>query len=113
MRFHISLRPTRDSRLDKQEIADQRATHRATRHLREAYRLNAVILLGSGWSPGDVADALLIDADSVRNYFKRYKDGGIERLLRMNCIGSEAPLSPQQLAELDAHLQRHVYSHPA
>jgi hypothetical protein len=60
-----------DYRLSTQELTELRAAHRATRNAREASRLNAVILLGSGWSPPAVADALLIDADSVRNYFKR------------------------------------------
>jgi transposase len=103
------LHPMREYRLDKQELADLRAAHRSVRNAREAYRLNAVILLGSGWSPTDVAGALLIDADSVRTYFKRYKNGGIDGLVRMNYVGSEALLSPEQLAELDAHLQEHVY----
>jgi transposase len=99
----------KDYRLSKQEIAELRSAHRSTRHGREAYRLNAVILLGSGWSPPAVADALLIDADSVRNYFKHYKEGGVDKLLRMNYVGSEALLSPAELAVLDRHLQAHLY----
>jgi hypothetical protein len=35
---------------------------------------------------------LLIDPDTVRSYFKRYKDGGLDALLRMNYVGSEALL---------------------
>ena len=87
-----------DYRLDKQELAELRAAHRAARNAREAYRLNAVILLGSGWSPSEVAAALLIDDDTVRNHFKRYKQGGLAALERMNYVGSEALLTPAQLA---------------
>jgi transposase len=79
-----------DYRLDKQELAELRAAHRGTRNVREAYRINAVILLGNGRSAADVADALLIDPDTVRTYFKRYKNGGLDALLRMNYFGSEA-----------------------
>jgi hypothetical protein len=43
--------------------------------VREAYRINAVILLGKGRAPADVADALLIDPDTARDYFKRYQEG--------------------------------------
>jgi hypothetical protein len=68
-----------DYHLDKQELAELRAAHRAARNAREAYRLNAVILLGSGWSPSEVAAALLIDDDTVRNHFKRYKQGPAAR----------------------------------
>ena len=73
-----------DYRLSEQELAELRAAHRRAPNVREAYRINAVILLGRGRTPGDVADALLIDPETVRTYFKRYKKGGIEELLRMN-----------------------------
>ena len=66
-----------DYPLNQQELAELRAAHRAARNVREAYRLNAVILLGSGWSPSEVAAALLINDDTVRTHFKRYKAGGI------------------------------------
>lgn len=99
----------RDYRLTKEELADLRAAHRATREVREAYRLNAVILLGRGHTVAAVADALLIDPDTVREYYKRYQKGGIDELLRMSFVGSEALLDADQLAELDAHLQTHLH----
>jgi transposase len=98
-----------DCRLNKQELAELRAAHRATRNAREAYRLNAVILLGSGWSPSEVAAALLIDDDTVRNHYKRYKRGGLAALERMNYVGSDALLTPEQLDEFDAHLQQELH----
>jgi transposase len=79
------------------------------RELREAYRINAVILLGQGRTVADVADALLLDPDTARSYFKRYKDGGGEELLRMSYVGSETLLNPAQLAELDAYRRSHLY----
>jgi transposase len=95
-----------DYRRDKQELAELRAAHRGTRNVREAYRINAVILLGNGRS---AADALLIDPDTVRSYFKRYKNGGLDALLRMNYVGSEALLDDSQLEELRDHLRTHLY----
>ncbi len=79
-----------DYRLTEQELAELRQAHRQTRNVREAYRLNVVILLGRGRTDADVADALLIDPDTVRDYFKRFKRGGLDELLRMNFVGSEA-----------------------
>jgi hypothetical protein len=61
-----------DYRLDKQELAELRAAHRRALNVREAYRINAVILLGKGRAVSDVADALLFDPETVRTYFKRY-----------------------------------------
>jgi len=96
-------------RFDKREMEELRAAHRQARNVREAYRINAVLLLGKGRTVGDVADALLMDPDTVRTYFKRYKKGGIEGLLRMNYVGSEALLNEVQLSELDTHLQEHLF----
>jgi transposase len=98
-----------DYRLTNQELTELRAAHRAARNAREAYRLNAVILLGSGWSAAEVAAALLVDDDTVRNHFKRYKRGGLTALERMNYMGSEALLAPEQLVELDSYLQSHLH----
>ena len=65
-----------DYRLSVETIAELRRAHRSTRDKREAYRINAVLLLANGWSAEQVAEALLIDPNSVRNYFKRYREGG-------------------------------------
>lgn len=98
-----------DYRLSEQDLAELRAAHREVREIREAYRINAVILLGQGRSVKDIADALLMDPETVRNYFKRYKKGGVAELLHMSYVGSEALLTAEQLCALDAHLQSEVY----
>lgn len=98
-----------DDRLSAEELAELRAAHRRVREIREAYRINAVILLGQGRAVKDVADALLLDPETVRSYFKRYKKGGLDDLLRMSYVGSEALLNSTQLRALDAHLQDTVY----
>jgi hypothetical protein len=64
--------------------------------MREAYRINTVILLGKGRTGADVADALLIDPQRIRTYFKRYKKGGLDELLRMSYVGSDALLDVVQ-----------------
>jgi len=98
-----------DRRPDKRELAELRTAHRQVRDVREAYRINAVILLGQGRTVADVADALLFDPDTVRGYFKRYREGGLDGLLGMAYVGSEALLDAALLAELDADLQTHLY----
>jgi len=98
----------RDYRLSNQQLAELRAAHRAARDVRAAYRINAVILLGVGWKAADVSAALLVDADTVREDFKRYEQGGLDGLLRMSYVGAEALLDTEQLKALDAHLQRQL-----
>ena len=65
--------------------------------------------MGQRRTVADVADALLFDPDTVRGYFKRYQEGGLDRLLRMAYVGGEAFLAVAQWAELDAHLQTQLY----
>lgn len=98
-----------DYRLTSKQLEELRAAHREVSEIHSAYRIHTVILLGQGWSVAQVPDALLIDSETVRRYFKRYRKGGIEKLLRMRYAGAEALLNEQQLAELDAHLQTKVY----
>ena len=98
-----------DYELSPYELEQLRAEHRIAREKRQADRLKAVILFGSGWSAEQVAEALLIDPDTVRSYFKRYQQGGIQRLLGMAYRGGEGWLSDEQLIELDIHLQHTLY----
>ena len=61
-----------------------RVAHRVTKNKREAYRINALLLLGKGWTYVQVSDALLIDEETLRNYIKRYRTGGLKSLLSNN-----------------------------
>ena len=98
-----------DYSLPAQKIAELRAAHRRTRDKREADRIKAVVLLASGRTAEDVAEALLIDPNTVRNHFKRYQQGGLSGLLHVAYRGSDCELSEADLAILDAHLQDQLY----
>jgi transposase len=98
-----------DYSLPARELHELRAAHRVTREKREADRIKAVILLASGWAAEDVADALLIDPNTVRNHFKRYREGGLPGLRHLAYCGSACELSEAQLAILDTHLQSELY----
>ncbi len=98
-----------DYGLTSDELTQLRAAHRRTRDQREADRIKAVILLASGWRAEDVAEALLVDPNTVRNHVKRYRAGGLAELLKVEYRGSDAQLSDTQLDRLDLHLQEHLY----
>ena len=68
----VALPPCTTIVLRKEELADLRAAHCGTRIVRETRRINPVMLLGNGRSTADVADALLVDAETVRASFNRY-----------------------------------------
>jgi len=67
---------------------------------RVARRANAMILLDKGWSCERVAEALLIDDDSVRSWYKLYSEHGITGLAVFNFQGSQSHLSQEQEAAL-------------
>ena len=61
--------------LSLDEISSLKRTHRTTKKKREADRIKAIILLGTGWTIRQVAEVLLLDDETTRNYFKRYNEG--------------------------------------
>lgn len=96
-------------KLSDAELRSLRVAHREAKNKRSAYRINAMILLGQGWTVTQVAEALLLDEGTIRNYIRRYKKGGIEGLGRDKYKGSEGYLNQAQLRTLDEHLQAHTY----
>lgn len=98
-----------DFSLPAKQLVELRVAHRLPRDNREADRIKAVVLLASGRTAEDVADALLIDPNTVRSHFKRYQQGGLSGLLHVAYRGSDCELSEADRAILDAHLQTHLY----
>lgn len=94
--------------LSQAELDELEYEHRHTSDKRYADRLKAVYLLGSGWQVSQVAQALMIDRESVRNHHKRYRKGGLMALLRNDAGGSECALNSEQRQQLATYLQSHL-----
>src|ERR1700747_2158148 len=56
-------------------------------------RANAVVLLDGGWSAQQVADALLMNDDTIRDWHKLFEQHGIEGLTSFDMGGSAGFLS--------------------
>ncbi len=95
--------------LTGQELADLELEHRHATDKRYADRVKAVYLSGKGWSVTKIAEALLIDRETVRNHFKRYRKGGLAALQRNDAGGSDAALTEEQQRLLDQHLRENLY----
>ena len=95
--------------LSSKELLHLRRAHRRTRSKRKSYRLNAVVLLGQGWTYVDVAKALLIDVSTLRNYVHRYKQKGIVGLLSDDYECNANKLTDAEMRQLDMHLQEVTY----
>ncbi|WP_292988894.1 helix-turn-helix domain-containing protein, partial [Nitrosomonas sp.] len=95
--------------LTDQELDDLEFEHRHATDKRYADRVKAVYLLGKGWTVTKIAEALLIDRETVRNHFKRYRKGGLSALQQNDAGGSDAALTKEQLQFLDQHLSENLY----
>lgn len=95
--------------LTAQEEIALRIAHRSAKNKRHAYRIHAVILLGTGWTYEETAAALFLDDETLRNYVKRYKNNGVDALITDHYKGSHAKLTAEELRELDQHLETNTY----
>ena len=59
-------------------------------------RANAIVLLDAGWSAREVANAFLLDDDTIRGWRKLYEQRGIEGLTTFDTGGSSSYLSAAQ-----------------
>jgi transposase len=72
-------------------------------------RMNALLLLDDGWTAERVAEALFIEAETVREHRKLYQTSGLSGLERLNYEGSTPALNEAQLETLKAELDAHLY----
>src|SRR5271169_513241 len=65
-------------------------------------RANALVLLDDGWSCQEVAEALLLNDDTIRGWHKLFEQRGIEGLTSFDMGGSASFLSAAQEEALKA-----------
>ena len=92
--------------LSDQERVTLRAQHKQERDKRIADRIKAVLLYDNGWSPQQIAKALFISDQAVREHVEEYK---ASNKLKPESGGSEEKLSKKQSEQIEAHLQEHTY----
>lgn len=88
------------------QLSELRIAHKSECYKRSAYKINAVILLGSGWKLKEVREALLLDEETLRDYVRRYKTGGIETLISDHYQGSEPWLTTEEFKILSDDASR-------
>ncbi len=95
--------------LTEEQLLELRKAHRAERNRNAAYKINAVILLGTGWNLKQVKEALLIDNETLRSYVEKYKSGGIKDLLRTYHQGRVCHLDESQQETLREKLESTIF----
>jgi hypothetical protein len=79
----------KDYKLSKEAIVELEALHRSLRDKRQADRVKAIIALSKGWPAAQIAEILLFDEKTSRNYFERYQQGGVSALLDDHYPGAD------------------------
>lgn len=92
--------------LSPEERENLRAQHKKERDKRICYRINAVLLADIGWSCSQIANALLLSDEAVRQHVQDYQ---ASRKIKPENGGSMSKLNPQQTEALLKHLQEHTY----
>lgn len=92
--------------LSKLERTDLRLKHRKERDRRIADRIKAVLLADKGWTYRAVAEALMLDEETVSQHVQDYQE---HQKLKPENGGSQSKLNAAQTQELIAHLETHTY----
>jgi len=83
-----------------------RKQHRRERDRRVADRIKAVLLSDKGWSYRHIAEALMLDEESISQHVTDYKE---RAKLKPENGGSSSNLNAHQTAELLSHLELTTY----
>ena len=89
-----------------EERAQLRMQHKKERDKRICDRIKAVLLFDKGWSASEIAEALLLSEDAIREHVIEYKTS---KKLKPKGGGSVEKLSVEQAQELETHLHKHTY----
>lgn len=97
--------------LTTEEVLELRNAHKRQRkrNASAAYKINAIILLGTGWTFREVSEALLLDDETLRNYVKKYRTGGIKALIQTLHQGRQAHLTREQSKALCDALESKIF----
>ena len=95
--------------LNEEERISLIAELKSEKYRKHADRIRVILLLDDEWPYKKICEAFFIDEGTIRNWRKRYKEGGLERLFNDRWNIKKCSLSPEQLIELTEHLEQTTY----
>jgi transposase len=95
--------------LSHQHIHNLRVQYRKIKGQRFADRIRIVFALVEYFTPTQLSKIFLLDADTIRCYFRLYNEGGINCLLEICYEGHRSFLSNDQKEKLKYHLRQNIY----
>ena len=112
MSYLLSIQRMKGFELTPEQQQELRAALAITRNknrAKDSVKINALLLLGTGWTLSEVSDALFLDTETIRSYVSRYKAGGLKKVLKALHRGSSPRLSSSQLEALCEELDSEIY----
>lgn len=97
--------------LKTEELAKLNTVLRQEHNKRYAYRIHAVILLGTDYTLKKVREVLFIDDETLRRYVENYQVDGIPGLLSDNRGGKAYSLTDSQIKLLHHELDSRIHLH--
>jgi transposase len=92
-----------------QELHVARLSAKSCKDINAAYKIHAIILLGSGMTSSEVSDVLFVNIDTLGTYIKKYVKGGVNELCQTNYLGRQPLLDDKQQALLVIELSSKIY----
>lgn len=83
--------------------------HREEKEKRIADRIKTILNLNDGYSFNEISKFLLLDDDTLRNYFDIYIREGVDGLMHLKYVSGLSYLSSKEIEKLDLHLQKEMY----
>jgi len=97
-------------KLTSEQRDELKSLHRQEHGRRFADRIKTILLLDDGWSYSQIAEILLLDDQTIRNYELIFSQHGISGLLKTDYKGGLSKLSPEEELALKVHIMNHTYS---
>lgn len=79
--------------LTEEQVVQLKLAHKQTREKRLADRIKAVLMFHFGFTYSQITQALLLDEVTVRRYFTKFQEKGIDGLLEMRYQGGKSNLT--------------------
>ena len=95
--------------LTKEQREELLSELRLERNRKFADRIRVILLLDTGERSSDIARFLFLDESTVRNYERRYEEGGLEKLVNDYYMGRSSYLSSEEQSALIVELESKVY----
>lgn len=94
--------------LTDKQVTQLKLTHKQTREKKLADRIKAVLYVHYGLSYSEIAKLLLFDEVTIRRYFRKFQEEGVEGLLEYRYSGGQSRLTATQETEIKEYFRENT-----